>query len=93
MRKFLSEFEDYHQGAINIIIHDIGFALWGLGVGLQNVPLVIIAPLVFESGHLYNYLTGRRTKHDIKMIPGQIGMWIVFAGLGLLLIHLLRNAS
>lgn len=89
--KFLSsDFEDYHRGSVNLLLHNVGFALWGLGVGLGNAPLIILSPLVFESGHVYNYISGRRTKNDLKKIPGQILIWIVFASFGIFLSQVIR---
>jgi hypothetical protein len=71
-------FEVYHAGVINKLLHFLGFALWGMGVGSRNWNLIVISPFIFESGHLINYLMGKRTKYDTRMIPIQIITWVLF---------------
>ena len=81
MAFFLDEF---HHGAVNHLIHFIGFTLLGYGLGIRSLPIIIISPFVMEAGHVYNYIRGRHRKHAIKIIPLQIAAWLVFLGLGYL---------
>jgi hypothetical protein len=85
IRRHFTFFEEYHRGTVNILLHDIGFALWGIGVGSHNWIIIIVSPFIFESGHLYNYITGKKTKYDKKMIPIQLITWILFVALAFIL--------
>ena len=74
--------DDFHHGAINHVTHFIGFFLLGYGVGKLNIVLVLISPIIMESGHLYNYLKGIHREHAIKIIPLQVIAWVIFVGIG-----------
>lgn len=86
-------FQDYHRGVANILLHFFGFALWGYGIGARNFQLIITAPLIFESGHLINYIIGNRTKADKVMLPVQIVTWMLFVCVGVLLMRLLQTSA
>lgn len=72
--------DDFHQGAANHMLHFLGCTLLGYGLGKPSLTLILISPLIMESGHVYNYLTGRHKEHAIKIIPWQILFWIVLVG-------------
>ena len=72
--------DEFHHGAVNHVLHFIGFTLLGFGLGSQNWLIVIFSPAVMESGHIYNYLTGRHKELAIKIIPLQLVAWIIFVG-------------
>lgn len=76
--------DEFHHGAVNHVIHFIGFTILGYGLGIKSLPIVIISPFVMEAGHLYNYITGRHRKHALKIIPLQIAAWLVFVAAGYL---------
>ena len=80
--------DEFHQGAVNHVIHFAGFTLLGYGIGIQSLLIIVSSPFVMEAGHVYNYLRGRHRKHAIKIIPLQIAAWLVFVGLGYLLANL-----
>ncbi|MEK6837950.1 MAG: hypothetical protein AABX69_04830 [Nanoarchaeota archaeon] len=77
--------DEFHHGAVNHLIHAIGFTLLGYGLGTRNLLIIIASPFVMEAGHVYNYIRGRHRKHAIKIIPLQIAAWLVFVGAGYLL--------
>lgn len=77
--------DEFHHGAVNHIIHFIGFTFLGYGLGVRSLPIIIISPFVMEAGHVYNYARGRHRKHAIKIIPLQIAAWLAFVGAGYLL--------
>lgn len=77
--------DDFHQGAVNHITHFIGFTLLGYGLGIQNLLIILISPLLMEMGHVWNYFTGRYKDIAIKIIPIQIIFWIIFVIIGYLL--------
>ena len=76
--------DDFHRGAVNHVIHFIGFTVLGYGLGTQNILLIIFSPVVMELGHLYNYIRGIHREHAIKIIPAQLIAWLIFVGLGFL---------
>ena len=77
--------DEFHQGAVNHVIHFAGFTLLGYGIGIQSLLIIVISPFVMESGHVYNYIKGRHRHLAFKIIPLQIAAWLVFVGLGYLL--------
>ncbi len=78
-------FDDFHHGAMNHLIHSIGFTMLGYGLGKQSIFLVIFSPFIMELGHVYNYFRGVHREYAIKIIPLQWLAWIVFVGLGYLI--------
>lgn len=62
---------DFHNGAVNHVIHFIGFTVLGYGLGVRNWWLVIISPFVMEIGHLWNYTHGLHGDQALKIIPLQ----------------------
>ena len=86
MKKHLLLFflEDFHRGAINHVIHFVGFTILGFGLGKQNLFLIILSPFVMELGHFYNYFKGIHREYAVKIIPLQWAAFIVFAGFGYL---------
>lgn len=81
--------DDFHRGAVNHVLHFAGCFLLGYGVGAWNFFAIVLSPLVMESGHLYNYARGIHSEHAIKIIPLQIGAWIIFIGIGFLITRLI----
>lgn len=81
--------DDFHHGAVNHVLHFAGFLLLGYGVGAWNWFVVVLSPLVMESGHLYNYTRGIHREHAVKIVPLQIVGWGVFVALGYLITRFL----
>ncbi len=79
---------DFHNGAINHVIHFVGFTLFGYGLAKQNWTIVLISPFVMEMGHIYNYSRGIHRTHALKIIPLQWAAGLVFAGLIYLLVKI-----
>ncbi|MBI2012024.1 hypothetical protein HYS91_04610 [Candidatus Daviesbacteria bacterium] len=77
--------DDFHQGAMNHLIHFVGFTVLGYGLGKPSLFLIILSPFIMESGHIYNYLTGRHKELAIKIIPLQLLAWVIFVGIGYLI--------
>lgn len=77
--------DDFHRGAVNHVIHFIGFTILGYGFGKSSLLLIIISPIIMEFGHLYNYSRGVHKEQTLKIIPLQWLAWFVFVGLGYLL--------
>ena len=82
IKKIIFLLDDFHHGAVNHVIHWIGFTLLGYGLGIQNWWIVILSPFIMEAGHLYNYFTGRHRHLAIRVIPMQILGWLIFVGIG-----------
>lgn len=40
--------DDFHRGAVNHVLHFIGFTLLGYGLGTLDLILIIISPLIME---------------------------------------------
>ncbi len=74
--------DDFHQGAVNHVVHFIGFTVLGYGLGKPSLFLIILSPFIMELGHFYNYFRGVHREHAIKIIPLQLLAWIIFVGLG-----------
>lgn len=81
--------DDFHRGAVNHLVHFIGFTVLGYGLGKQSLILVIISPFIMELGHFYNYIRGLHREHAVKLIPLQWAAWLVFVVAGYLLAKLL----
>jgi hypothetical protein len=85
MKKALQEIDDYlselHQGSVNIVIHFIGIAFFGYGIGIENWFVIATGPLIMELGHVYGYATGKDRKRIRKTIPLQIGSWFLLMGI------------
>lgn len=81
--------DDFHQGAVNHVIHFIGFTVLGYGLGKPSLLLILISPFIMESGHLYNYIRGVHKEHAIKIIPLQLLAWVIFVGIGFFVAKLL----
>ena len=77
--------DEFHQGAVNHVIHFAGFTLLGYGLGIKSLPIILLSPIIMESGHIYNYVTGKHKHLAYKIIPIQILAWLAFIGLGYLL--------
>ena len=74
--------DDFHRGAVNHIVHFVGFTILGYGLGKQSLLLIIISPFIMELGHFYNYFRGIHKEHVIKIIPLQWVAWTIFVGVG-----------
>lgn len=74
--------DDFHQGAVNHLIHSIGFTALGYGLGKPSLIIILISPLIMELGHVYNYLRGIHKEHALKILPLQIIAWIIFVLVG-----------
>lgn len=77
--------DDFHRGAVNHVLHFVGFTILGYGLGKPNLWLIIVSPFIMESGHFYNFSRGIHKEHAIKIIPLQLLAWIIFVGLGIYL--------
>lgn len=85
LKKIIFFLDEFHHGAVNHVIHFIGFTVLGYGLGIQNWWIVATSPFIMEMGHLYNYFTGRHRYHAIRIIPMQIIAGLIFIGIGYLL--------
>lgn len=74
--------DDFHRGAVNHVIHFIGFTILGYGLGKPNLWLILLSPFIMESGHLYNYFRGIHKEHAIRILPLQLLAWVVFVIIG-----------
>lgn len=70
--------DDFHKGAVNHIVHVIGFTVLGYGLGKPSWPAIFISPFIMECGHLYNYFRGIHKEHAIKIIPLQLAAGFIF---------------
>ena len=82
--------DDFHRGAVNHVIHFIGFTLLGYGLGKPSLLLIIISPFVMELGHFYNYARGIHKEHALKIIPLQWLAWLMFVGIGFALTKIMQ---
>ncbi|MBI2012170.1 hypothetical protein HYS91_05385 [Candidatus Daviesbacteria bacterium] len=84
MRKHFIIFflDDFHRGAVNHVVHFIGFTILGYGLGKPSLFLIIVSPFIMELGHLYNYFRGIHKEHALKIIPLQLIAWIIFVLVG-----------
>lgn len=80
--------DDFHHGAVNHLLHAIGFTLLGFGLGKENIILILLSPFIMELGHFYNYFTGKHKEYAVKIIPLQWIAWIFFISAGYFLTHL-----
>lgn len=85
--------DDFHHGAVNHVIHFIGFTVLGYGLGRQNWKIVVASPFVMELGHVYNYFRGVDTEHAITIIPLQLLAWVIFVAGGYLVARLAKKAK
>lgn len=77
--------DDFHHGAVNHVLHAVGFTLLGFGLGRGSLLIVLISPFIMELGHFYNYFRGKHREYAIKIIPLQWVAWVLFVGIGYLL--------
>lgn len=77
--------DDFHRGAVNHVLHFVGFTILGYGLGSRSLLLIIVSPFFMELGHFYNYFRGIHREQAIKIIPLQWLAWIVFVGIGYLI--------
>ena len=85
IKKIIFFLDDFHHGAVNHVLHFIGFTLLGYGLGVENWWIVISSPFVMEMGHIYNYITGRDRRLAFRIIPAQIVAGLIFVGIVYLL--------
>ena len=83
--------DNFHHGAVNHLIHAIGFTVLGYGLGRRNWWLVILSPFIMEAGHFYNYFIGVDRDIAIKIIPLQCMAWVVFVGAGYVIARHLKK--
>ena len=74
--------DDFHHGVVNHLTHFVGFTLLGYGLGKPSLVLIILSPIIMESGHLYNFAQGKHKKETIQLIPIQLLTWFIFVGIG-----------
>lgn len=72
-------FLKFHKGVLNILIHVIGILLAIYGVWISSWPLIVVAPIVMEFGHLYNHLR-KIEPYPISVLPLQFMTYVVFLG-------------
>lgn len=82
--------DEFHRGSVNHITHFVGFTVLGYGLGKLSLTLILISPLIMESGHLFNYLKGIHREHALKITPTQTLAWLVFVGVCFLISKLLK---
>ena len=84
MKKHLLFFflDDFHHGAVNHVVHAIGFTVLGYGLGVKSLILILISPFIMELGHFYNFTRGVNREMAIKIIPLQWLAWVIFVGAG-----------
>lgn len=82
--------DDFHHGAVNHVLHSIGFTILGYGLGVRSLLFILVSPVIMELGHFYNYSRGIHREHAIKIIPLQLLGWFVFVGIGYLVSLYLR---
>jgi len=64
MNAYLRELIECHDGAVNRLIHLVGFVLIGLGIIEKNLMLVITGALIQELGHWYQYEKTKNIKYS-----------------------------
>jgi hypothetical protein len=57
----------------------------GYGLGKGSLITFLLAPVLMEIGHVYNYSKGIHKEHALRIIPLQLLGWFTFAILGYLL--------
>ncbi len=82
--------DDFHRGAVNYLIHFIGFTLLGYGLGRSSLFLIIISLFVMELGHFYNYGRGIHREQAVEIIPLQWLAWIIFVAAGFALTRIMK---
>lgn len=80
--------DDFHQGAMNHVLHFTGFTMLGYGLGRPDLVAILISPLVMESGHVWNYLRGTHHEHALRISPLQLIAWFVFVSIGFVIAKL-----
>lgn len=88
MKKIHFFLDEFHHGAVNHVLHFVGFTVLGYGLGVENWWIVIFSPFIMEMGHLYNYFTGRDKHHAILIILLQIGAGLIFTGIAYLIVRM-----
>lgn len=58
----LQQFIRCHEGAINKLLHAVGFALIGIGIWQKSLLFVIGGGIAQELGHFYQYSKTRNSK-------------------------------
>lgn len=66
MKNAVNHFVDFHKGAVNIILHLIGFAGLFYSIYRLNWILFTASFIVVEAGHVYNHITGLK-KYDFRL--------------------------
>lgn len=68
---------DFHQGAVNVILHCAGFLVLGYGLGVRDLSLMFLATFLMEMGHFYNALRGYHRDYALWALPLQYFTWII----------------
>jgi ABC-type multidrug transport system permease subunit len=61
----IKHFIDFHKGAVNIILHIIGFAGIFYSIYKLDWLLFVVSFVVVEIGHIYNHFAGIK-KYDFR---------------------------
>ncbi|MDO8655161.1 MAG: hypothetical protein Q7R48_01910 [bacterium] len=72
-------FGEFHSGAMNHATHFVGFTLLGYGLARQNWGVVLLSACVMESGHVYNYASGKYRSDALRMSALGLAVLIFFA--------------
>lgn len=88
IKNAINHFLNFHKGAVNIILHIIGFA--GLFYSIYKVNWILfgIFLIILEFGHVYNHIVGIE-KYDFrpKIIFWRVTIFIVVVILFFLISH------
>lgn len=92
LKYFLVEF---HSGTVNRLTHIIGFGLLIYGLIHKDWIIAFVwSPLFMESGHFYNHLILKKYRSRdelIRIIPLQIGGWLLSIGFIGIILRLFRK--
>lgn len=65
IKNAVAYFSEFHKGAVNQIVHVVGFAGVFYSIYGRNVLLFSVSVVALESGHIYNHVAGIK-KYDFR---------------------------
>lgn len=81
----------WHRGAINRLLHVVGFVFLVYGIAKVNWGLILLSAAIMELGHLYELAQGKHKKYRFRIIPIQIIAWLIPVVVGLWLVQLVKG--